>query len=144
MEIIGDMGAFSARVLGEIRAAACRVNVECFIVRDDHLGQALGAAMTVAAARGVRCRLLYDPLGCRHTRRSFFAELRRAGIEVEAYGWIGALLFGHPAARDHARVIVVDDRGYTGGHARGDEWLPKEQLGQGWHDVCCSVLAGYP
>ena len=92
MEIIGDMGAFSARVLGEIRAAAHRVNVECVIVRDDHLGHALGAAMSEAAARGVRCRLLYDPLGCRKTKRSFFAELRRAGIEVQAYGWVGALL----------------------------------------------------
>jgi cardiolipin synthase A/B len=139
MTVIGDMGEFSARVLAKIRAATRRVDVECFIVRDDRLGQALGAAMADAVARGVRCRLIYDPLGSRKTRKRFFTALRRAGVEVRAYGWIGALLLGRPAARDHARVIIVDDEAYTGGHAWGDEWLPKAQQGHGWHDVCCAV-----
>jgi cardiolipin synthase len=36
-------------------------------------------------------------------------------------------------------VIVVDDVAYTGGHAWGDEWLPRARGGHGWHDVCCGV-----
>jgi cardiolipin synthase len=139
MDIIGDMGAFADRVLGEIGQATRRVDIECFIVRDDRLGRALGDALMAAAARGVRCRLLYDPLGCRKTRRSFFHELRQARVEVRPYGWVGGLIFGRPAARDHARVIVVDQGAYTGGHAWGDEWLPKERMGHGWQDVCCGV-----
>jgi cardiolipin synthase len=116
------------------------VDVECFIVRHDHLGRALGEAMAAAAARGVRCRLLYDPLGCRLTDRSFFQQLRQAQIEVRPYGRVAALVFGRPRARDHARVIVVDDRAYTGGHAWGDEWAPTTwEGGQGWQDVCCGV-----
>lgn len=139
MTVIGDMGDFAARVLEQIRVANRRVDVECFIVRHDRLGQALAQAMAAAVARGVRCRLLYDPLGSRQTRKAYFAQLRQAGVEVRAYGWVGALLLGRPAARDHARVIVVDDEAYTGGHAWGYEWLPKTQHGCGWHDVCCGV-----
>jgi cardiolipin synthase A/B len=143
MEVIGDMGAFADRVLAEIGRARRRVDIECFIVRADRLGGALARALTAAAARGVRCRLLYDPLGCRTTRRSYFTALAERGVEVRRFGWVGALLLGRllnrPAARNHARVIVVDDSAYTGGHAWGDEWWPTARGGRGWHDVCCGV-----
>jgi len=143
MQVIADMGAFADRVLGDIRGARRRVDVECFIVRADKLGGELARALAEAAGRGVRCRLLYDPLGCRTTPRSYFAALAEKGVEVRRFGWVGALLVGRlinrPAARNHARVIVVDDVAYTGGHAWGDEWWPAARGGQGWHDVCCAV-----
>ena len=143
MRIIGDMGHFADEVLARIQRAQYRADVECFIVRDDRLGHALAAALATATARGVACRLLYDPLGSRKTSRSFFRALAARGVAVRRFGWIGALVVGKllnkPAARDHARVIVVDDAAFTGGHAWGDEWLPAARGGQGWHDVCCSV-----
>ena len=140
MEVMGDMGAFADRVLGDVGRARRRVDVECFIVRDDRVGGELARALTAAAARGVRCRLLYDPLGCRTTPRSYFAALAERGVEVRRFGWVGALLLGRlldrPAARNHARVIVIDDAAFTGGHAWGDEWWPAARGGQDWHDVC--------
>jgi len=143
MEVMGDMGDFADRVLGEIGRARRRVDIECFIVRADRLGSELARALAAAVARGVRCRLLYDPLGCRTTPRSYFATLAERGVEVRRFGWVGALLLGRllgrPAARNHARVIVVDDAAYTGGHAWGDEWWPAARGGEGWHDVCCGV-----
>jgi cardiolipin synthase len=143
MRIIGDMGRFADEVLARIAQAQRRVDVECFIVRDDRLGHELAAALAAATARGVVCRLLYDPLGSRTTSRSFFRALAAKGVAVRRFGWIGALIVGKllrkPAARDHARVIVVDDAAFTGGHAWGDEWLSVARGGQGWHDVCCGV-----
>lgn len=143
VRVIGDMGQFTDEVLARIARARARADIECFIVRDDRLGQMLAAALAEAASRGVRCRLLYDPLGSRKTRRRFFRKLASAGVAVRRFGWVGALLIGKllgkPAARDHARVIVVDGAAFTGGHAWGDEWLPAARGGQGWHDVCCGV-----
>jgi cardiolipin synthase len=143
MRIIGDMGRFADEVLGRIERARRRVDVECFIVRDDRLGQALARALSAAVARGVACRLLYDPLGCRKTSRRYFRALAATGVAVRRFGWVGALVVGkllrRPAARDHARVIVVDDAAFTGGHAWGYEWLPAARGGKGWHDVCCGV-----
>ena len=121
MRIIGDMGRFADEVLERIAAARRRVDVECFIVRHDRLGQALADALAAAVARGVACRLLYDPLGCRKTSRRYFRALAAKGVAVRRFGWVGALVLGkllrRPAARDHARVIVVDDAAFTGGHA---------------------------
>ncbi|HXU64467.1 MAG TPA: phosphatidylserine/phosphatidylglycerophosphate/cardiolipin synthase family protein [Polyangia bacterium] len=143
MRVIGDMGAFADELLARIGRARTRVDIECFIIRDDRLGQSLAAALSAAAARGVVCRVLYDPLGCRTTPRRFFQALAASGVAVRRFGWIGALVLGKlrrkPAARDHGRVIVIDDAAFTGGHAWGDEWLPAARDGQGWHDVCCGV-----
>jgi cardiolipin synthase len=85
-------------------------------------------------------RLLYDPLGSRATRPEYFASLRRSDVQVRAYKpWRLALHGGAPWPRDHARVICIDDIGYTGGVAFGDEWLPRREGGPGWHDVSCRL-----
>lgn len=140
MRIIGDMGLFADEVLTRIARARSRVDIECFIVRHDRLGRALADALGAAVARGVRCRLLYDSLGSKKTRRSYFNDLRDLGVEVRGYGWLGAFLLGKPAARDHARVVVIDEQvAYTGGHAWGEEWLPAAQGGSGWRDLCCAA-----
>ena len=143
LAVIGDMGRFADEVLARIERAKRRVDVECFIVRADQLGRSLAEALAAAASRGVACRLLYDPLGSRKTPRSYFRALAGRGVAVRKFGWVGALvvgrLTGKPAARDHARVVVVDDVAYTGGHAWGAEWLPSARGGAGWHDVCCAV-----
>jgi len=80
MRIIADMGRFADEVLARISRAHRRVDVECFIVRDDQLGRALASALADAAARGVPCRLLYDPLGCQRTPGPFFRALAARSI----------------------------------------------------------------
>ncbi|WP_437635039.1 phospholipase D-like domain-containing protein [Sorangium sp. So ce854] len=131
-------------VLGSIfrdvdRAERC-VDIETYIYRDDLLGRSFADVMERAAARGVRARLLYDPLGSQETDAPFFHDLRRRGVDVRAYRPMAvALGRGGLLPRDHSRVIVIDDVAYTGGAAWGDEWLPERRGGEGWHDVCLRV-----
>ena len=140
MRVIGDMGCFAEEVLAAIARASRSVDVECFIIRSDDLGRALAQALAAAARRGVCCRVIYDPLGCRFTPRSFFRDLARSGVTVRRYGWLGSALLGRPAARNHSRLVVLDQMvGYTGGHAWGEEWLPAARGGRGWRDMCCRV-----
>ncbi len=134
--LLPSMETFLDAVYDDVRRARERVMVECYIVRGDKLGRELGDLLAGAAARGVRTRLLYDPFGSLKTAPEFFAGLRARGVEAEPYRRkvprFGSLSL---ATRDHARSIVVDGAGYTGGQAWGDEWLPLARGGHGWYDV---------
>jgi hypothetical protein len=82
MHVIGDMGRFVADVLSSIESARRRVEVECFIVREDMSGRSLAKALSAAAQPGVCCGLIYDPLGSRWTPAGFFRALARGGVPV--------------------------------------------------------------
>src|SRR5262249_49794915 len=112
-------------IAAAVNAATRRVWVETYIYRGDNLGSSFADGIATAAARGVDARLLYDPRGCNETDPAFFEALAARGVKVRAYlpGAV-ALLAGTPFNWDHSRIVVVDEQGYTGGAAWGDEWLP--------------------
>lgn len=140
MTLLPDMRCMIASVFADIEAARRHVCVECYIIRDDTLGRALGAVLMRAAARGVATRVIYDPLGSQKTDHSFFDMLRARGVKVRAYRDIQTVYQGaSPAPRNHSRVIVADDAAYTGGAAWADDWLPRDRGGGGWRDLCCRV-----
>jgi cardiolipin synthase len=124
----------------DIAAARKRVWIEIFIFRADAFGKRMVQCLARAAARGVDVRVLYDSLGSRTTPESFFTDMRWRGIDVRCYRpWHVALRALRLWPRDHARVLCIDDSVYTGGIGFGNEWLPKERGGLGWHDVCARV-----
>jgi cardiolipin synthase A/B len=127
-------------VFGDLAAATRTIDIECYIVSSDRMGEELFRAIAAARGRGVQVRVLYDPLGSQHTEDSFFDDLRALDVQVRSYGAAphlsGAGILG---PRDHGRVIVVDGVAYTGGAAWGEQWLPRDRGGRGWHDVCCRV-----
>lgn len=135
LTLLPGMDAILHAITRDVDQARTRVAIETYIYRDDKLGRSFGDALARAAARGVPTRLLYDPLGSEKTSPAFFDELRARGVEVRAYR-PAKILDGTSWPRDHSRVIVIDGAAYTGGAAWGDEWLPKQLGGEGWHDVC--------
>jgi cardiolipin synthase len=127
-------------ILADVERARSRVYFECYIFVDDTLGRMIGEALARAAQRGVPVRLLIDPLGSQQADGTYFDDLRARGVDVRAYRRHGMLLGESSfAPRDHSRIMVVDDAGYTGGAAWSDEWLPEAWGGGGWHDVCVRV-----
>jgi len=127
-------------LFADIENAKRRVFIETYICAGDELGCRLGDALAEAAKRGLDVRLLYDPLGSQKTEQRHFDELSERGVGARAYRpkeLVAAS--GAPFPRDHSRIMVVDDHGYTGGAAWADPWLPKEAGGDGWHDVCLRV-----
>jgi cardiolipin synthase len=140
LRVLHGMESMLGTMLRDLEQTQRRALFETYIYRDDRLGRALADALARTAARGVDTRVLYDPLGSQETDPAFFDEMRARGINVRAYRPKETLLAGaNPFPRDHTRVIVIDDHGYTGGAAWGDEWLPIQLGGHGWHDVCMQV-----
>jgi cardiolipin synthase len=140
VHFFGDMGPMLRCIARDIRRATDRVWIETYIFRSDRLARALAASLAQAARRGADVRLLYDPMGCNETDPAIFRWLEARGVSVRAYrDKQVAFDTGAWFPRDHARLVVIDDVAYTGGAAWGDEWLPRELGGQGWHDVCLRV-----
>src|SRR5690606_9622005 len=77
--------------------------------------------------------------GSRLTSPHFFDELEARGVSVRPFGrpaWMGRLRLG---LRDHSRLMVVDDHGYTGGHAFAEAWAARPE-GGGWEDLSVRVV----
>jgi cardiolipin synthase len=137
--LLPDMGTMLRSFFDDVARAQRQVDVECFIVNDGALGLLLAQALKTAVLRGVRARLLYDPIGSQETSAAYFDDLRAHGVEVRAYRGLFEALGGRGSAvaRDHGRIMRIDDfAAYTGGAAWGDQWLPTEMGGEGWYDVC--------
>jgi cardiolipin synthase A/B len=138
--VFDDMGPLNRSIMDDARAATRRIWIETYIYRDDRMGRSFGKEMAAAAARGADVRLLYDPLGSQKTDAGFFEELAATGVKVRPYrpaSVVAASMSFGP--RSHSRIVVIDESAYTGGAAWGDQWLPRAQGGEGWHDVCSRV-----
>jgi cardiolipin synthase len=128
--------------LAAIAAAERFVLLENYIIRDDPVGRSFAEALAAAARRGVRCRVLYDWLGCA-TRASgrFWQALRRAGVEVLVYNpprLDQPLLWGN---RDHRKLLCVDGEvAFTGGLCIGRQWMgdPKRGIAP-WRDTAVEI-----
>ena len=128
--------------LSAIAAAERTVHFENYLFREDDVGQAFADALADAVRRGVKCRVLYDWLGC-HTKTSsrFWNAMRASGIEVRCYN---PPQVGNPllwVSRNHRKVICVDSRvGFTGGLCIGQDWAGRPGLGiPPWRDTAIEI-----
>ena len=137
VRLLVDGGQAFPAMLEAIDGAERTVLMESYIFHDDEAGRLFAGALARAAARGVITCLGVDGLGTMHVPAAFFEEMERAGVRVLEYRppspwrrqW-GLL------RRNHRKLLVVDNAvGFTGGINIGDEWLPREQGGLGWHDI---------
>jgi cardiolipin synthase A/B len=140
LRLCPEMERLFEELEADIDRAEERIWIETYIYRDDKLGRRFASHMARAARRGIDVRLLYDPFGSQQTPRGFFEELARQGIAPRPYRPLEVFaLRGRWWPRAHSRIVLIDDAGYTGGAAWGDEWLPRHQGGLGWHELCVRV-----
>jgi cardiolipin synthase A/B len=105
-----------------IDAAREEVLVESYILKDDSTGHAFLDAVGRAAGRGVAVRVLADAWGSLTTRRSFWKEMKRRGVEARLFNPLFPHLLFQPF-RDHRKILVVDRRvAFTGGMNIADEY----------------------
>jgi len=109
-------------IISAIEHASGEVLLETYILRDDRIGERLRRALSDAASRGVRVRVLADALGSKGTSRTYWRALQAAGIEVRLFHpwWHSPL---HAWRRDHRKIIVADRTvAFAGGMNIGEEY----------------------
>jgi len=116
-ELLSDYQGSIDHLIADIDAATRHVHLMYYIFRDDDTGRRVAAALTQAAARGVKCRVLGDGFGSWGPFRRSARALRAARIEVMLL--MPPRLWGPKAVRldlrNHRKIAVIDGHvGYVG------------------------------
>ncbi|MBI4510903.1 MAG: cardiolipin synthase ClsB [Deltaproteobacteria bacterium] len=124
-------------MLEAIAGAKRIVHLETYILRSDATGRLFGEALKERASAGVAVRLMYDAVGSLGISDDFVGDLHRAGVTIVEYRPIAPW---RPrwglSRRDHRKILTIDDGvAFTGGLNLGNEYSPRENGGDGWHDV---------
>ena len=130
--------AFDA-IFNAVRDAKEYVCIEFYIFRDDETGIEFGNLLKQKANEGVKIYLLYDHFGSLYTSKSFWSELKEAGVELRAsrtFKWRTPLQY---LIRDHIKLIIVDGiSAFTGGLNIANEYrgykFRKKRI-RGWRDT---------
>lgn len=127
--------AFSS-VLQAVENAENEILLETYILKDDDTGMRLIKMLGIAAARGVKVRVLADAYGSWTTKRKFWRRMQEMGIEVRLFHpfWSN---FRNVLFRDHRKIIVVDRRiSFTGGMNVANEYgFLRRRRGRSFHDT---------
>ena len=125
------------RMLQAIAGAKRSVLMASYIFNDDEIGRRFFFALAKKAKSGVPVYLIVDGVGTLAVPSEFFFELEAAGVNVLIYRSVAPWRpsFGF-LRRDHRKLLAVDGRvGFAGGLNIGDQWLPEDSGGLGWHDI---------
>ena len=125
-------------IFDAVRAAKEFICLQFYIYRDDETGRELAAILKQKAAEGLMVYIIYDHFGSICTPRSFWQELRQAGIQIRAsrpFKWTDPFHYVH---RDHRKLIIIDGtKAFTGGINIANEYRGYHRLRKkkGWRDT---------
>ena len=114
------------------------VCLQFYIFKNDETGTALSQLLKQKSREGVKVYILYDHFGSLGTPRSFWKDMRNAGIKIRAshpFKWTAPFNYVH---RDHRKLIVIDSRrAFTGGLNIANEYsgFHLRRRSRGWRDT---------
>lgn len=116
IDFIDDYDGAVQSLIRDIDAAKQSVDILVYIFADDDVGRAVAGALRRACGRGVRVRVVFDPIGSHKWLRGTFRLLRDADVEFRAA--LPFRLWRHRTRRDmrnHRKLFVIDGQiGYAG------------------------------
>ncbi len=123
--------AFAA-IREAISNARDSVQLETYILRDDATARSIRDALSEAAARGVRVRVLVDAFGSMALDADFWDTLRSNGGECRVFNPLHARRIVY---RNHRKSVTCDDRlAIIGGFNIADEYAG-DGITRGWRDL---------
>lgn len=125
VEVITDTNVFASKLVGELRAAKDHIHIQFYIIENDGFGREIAGVLMEKALQGVEVRLIYDSVGCWSVEKSFYEQMRCAGVYVESFLKVRFPLFTNKVNyRNHRKVVVVDGKvGFVGGCNIADRYL---------------------
>jgi cardiolipin synthase len=121
-----------------INSAGKLICLQFYIFKNDDTGIVISELLKKKSREGTKVYILYDHFGSIGTPRSFWRELRLAGIQIRAsypFKWTAPFTYVH---RDHRKLIVIDSKkAFTGGLNIANEYsgFHLRRRSRGWRDT---------
>ncbi|MDR2888510.1 MAG: cardiolipin synthase [Lachnospiraceae bacterium] len=124
-------------LIDDMRGAQSTIHVQYYIIRDDEVFGEINAVLKEKAAEGIEVRVLYDSMGCRAIRESYWRNLRSCGVAIaEFFPALLRRLHLRVNYRNHRKIVVIDGKiGYTGGFNVGREYIGLNRRFGYWRDT---------
>jgi cardiolipin synthase len=127
-------------MLAAIDGAERSVDLMTYVYWKGDIATRFAEALSAAARRGVRVRLLIDAVGGLQIERGLVNRMDDAGVHVEWFRkpWLNSPLKQNH--RCHRKVLVVDeDVAFTGGVGIAEEWCGDARNADEWRDTHVEV-----
>jgi cardiolipin synthase len=127
-------------MLAAIDGAERSVDLMTYVYWKGDIATRFADALSAAAGRGVRVRLLIDAVGGLQIERSLVNRMDDAGVHVEWFRkpWLNSPLKQNH--RCHRKVLVVDEEvAFTGGVGIAEEWCGDARDATEWRDTHVEV-----
>ncbi|MFZ4455638.1 MAG: cardiolipin synthase [Bacteroidales bacterium] len=136
IEVFESGEAKFERLFADIERAKKYIHIEYYIIEADEIGNKLKELLIQKAHEGVEIRLIIDDVGCWKIPKSFFEEMRQAGIQTAIFLEVRFhRLTSRINFRNHRKIVVIDGHvGYTGGMNIADRYVKGLSWGT-WKDL---------
>jgi cardiolipin synthase len=125
-----------AALVAAIGEATRTIDMLWFAWRSGGVSRQVAAALSAAARRGLRVRILLDGFGAKGAARAEITGLRSAGCDVSFYRPLPSARPTVWNLRSHRRVLVCDECvGFTGGTGIADAWVGDAEGPHEWRDT---------
>jgi cardiolipin synthase len=124
-------------MLAAIEAAREHVDMVTFVYWQGDVARRFADALSAAAQRGCRVRVLLDAIGARRMSSDLIEEMKEAGCDVRWFRPVkGVPDIGDINHRTHRKILVCDASiGFTGGVGIADEWDGDARDETEWRDT---------
>ena len=139
LDILQDAKEKYPRLLADLSDATESIHLLYYEWASDAFTEQVGQLLSESAARGVRVRILYDPVGSfLMLSGAYVRTLRASGVRMFPFAPLHQL---HTLSyRNHRKVAVIDGRiGYSGGLNMTEKHLTGPKGFTGWRDTHARV-----
>ncbi len=123
-------------MLDAINDAENTIDMVTFVYWTGTIATTFSEALSRAALRGVRTRLLLDAMGCKSMRQTLIDDMTQAGVDVEWFRPIAQWKMWKWDNRTHRKLLLCDQQvAFTGGVGIAEEWEGNATCPSQWRDT---------
>lgn len=139
-KVLNNGNEYFPMLINKIKEAKEFIYLEYYIIRIDTIGKEVLEILRKKSSEGVICKVIYDPLGSKLTKKElkYLQTLIHDNVEIKSFDKI--LKIDKINYRNHRKIQIIDGKiGFIGGINLGDEYYHKSKKYGFWRDTALLV-----